>query len=191
VAGSRKFDSSATFLVERRKSLHSSAGPRRLHPKAAKSENSLSDPFPTRALTLVEALIDGADPGLWRRYCLLTAELEGRPKVAPVYALGSVEWQRQQDQKSTNEAEQALPVDAEDSGRKRISRRGAPAPFAGAPSPFGAAGPQRSMRFWRIIVDPHLSLRKSTRSNNGWSQCSKRPAAPADAASSGLATAPG
>ncbi len=50
-----------------------------------------------------------------------------------------MEWQRQQDQKST-QTEQALPAHAEDAGRERISRRGAPPPFAGAISPFGAAG---------------------------------------------------
>jgi hypothetical protein len=99
----------------------------------------LSDPRPTPASTLVEALIEGADPGLWRRYCRLAAELEGRPAVAPVHAPGSVEWQRQQDRRSP-EAEPALPEHAEDAGRNRILQRGAPMPFAGAPSPFGAAG---------------------------------------------------
>jgi hypothetical protein len=90
-------------------------------------------------MTLVEALINAAEPELWRGYCRLAAELEGHPPAAPVHAPGSMEWQRQQDQKSA-EAEQALPAHAEDAGRRRISRRGAPAPFAGAPSPFGAAG---------------------------------------------------
>lgn len=102
----------------------------------------MPDPSPTKALTLVEALINCADPELWRRFCRLQAELEGRPAIAPVYAPGSVEWQRQHDQKST-EAEQALPAYAEDAGRKRISRRGAPAPFARVPSPFGAAGAEK------------------------------------------------
>jgi hypothetical protein len=87
---------------------------------------------------LVEALISGADPALWRRYCLIAAEFEGRSTVAPVYAPGSVEWQRHQDQKSAD-VEPTLPPYAEEAGRRRISRRGAPAPFAGAPSPFGGA----------------------------------------------------
>ena len=94
--------------------------------------------MPVQASTLVEALINSADPELWRRYCRLAAELEGRPAVAPVYAPGSMEWQAQQEQKS-NQADQAVPAYAEDAGRKRISQRGAPAPFAGAPSPFGSA----------------------------------------------------
>jgi hypothetical protein len=95
----------------------------------------LPDPLAIQASTLVEALINSADPELWRRYCRLAAELEGRPAVAPVYAPGSMEWQAQQEQKS----DQAVPAYAEDAGRKRISQRGAPAPFAGAPSPFGSA----------------------------------------------------
>jgi hypothetical protein len=88
---------------------------------------------------LVEALIASADPELWKRYCRLAADLEGGLAVAPVYAPGSVEWQRQQDQRPAA-AEQALPASVEEAGRRRLSRRGAPHPFAGAPSPFGAAG---------------------------------------------------
>jgi hypothetical protein len=102
----------------------------------------LPDLSPVQATTLVEALINSADPELWRRYCRLAAELEGRPVVAPVYAPGSMEWQAQREQKS-NQADQAVPAYAEDAGRKRISRRGAPAPFAGAPSPFGSAGGEK------------------------------------------------
>jgi hypothetical protein len=98
--------------------------------------------MPVQASTLVEALINSADPELWRRYCRLAAELEGRPVVAPVYAPGSMEWQAQHEQKS-NQTDQAVPAYAEDAGRKRISRRGAPAPFAGAPSPFGGAGGEK------------------------------------------------
>ena len=94
--------------------------------------------MPVQASTLVEALINSADPELWRRYCRLAAELEGRPVVAPLYAPGSIEWQGQQEEKS-NQADQAVPAYAEDAGRKRISQRGAPAPFAGAASPFGSA----------------------------------------------------
>jgi hypothetical protein len=98
----------------------------------------LPNPLAIRASTLIEALINSAEPKLWRRYCRLAAELEGRPAVAPVHAPGSMEWQAQQEQKST-QADHALPAYAEDAGRKRISQRGAPAPFAGAPSPFGSA----------------------------------------------------
>jgi hypothetical protein len=97
------------------------------------------DPKHAQVSTLVEALINSADSELWRRYCRLATELEGPPAVAPVHARGSMEWQAQQNQKS-NQAEQALPAHAEDAGRSRILRRGAAAPFAGAPSPFGAAG---------------------------------------------------
>ena len=90
---------------------------------------------------MVEALISGADPELWRRYCRLAAEFEGRSTAVPVFAPGSVEWQRQQDRKSAD-VEPALPAYAKEAGRKRISRRRAPAPFAGAPSPFGVSGGQ-------------------------------------------------
>jgi hypothetical protein len=87
---------------------------------------------------LIEALINNAEPELWRRYCRLATELEGRPAVTPVYAPGSMEWQAQQEQNS-NQADQPVPAYAEEAGRKQISQRGAPAPFAGAPSPFGSA----------------------------------------------------
>jgi hypothetical protein len=90
-------------------------------------------------LTLVEALIASADPELWARYCRLAAELEARPAEAPVYARGSVEWQRQQNQPAASTGHPAAAYD-EDAGRRRLSRRGADLPFAGAPSPFGAAG---------------------------------------------------
>jgi hypothetical protein len=90
-------------------------------------------------LTMVGALIAGADPELWARYCCLAAELEGRSAGAPTPAPGSVEWQMQQD-RPVKPAEQASPQSAIDAGRRRLSRRGAPLPFAGAPSPFGATG---------------------------------------------------
>jgi hypothetical protein len=88
---------------------------------------------------LVEALIDSADAQLWRRFCSLAAELAGSPGAALVYAPGSIEWQAQQNRRP-DETKQALPAHAEDAGRRRISRRAVHAPFAGAPSPFGAAG---------------------------------------------------
>jgi hypothetical protein len=94
---------------------------------------------PARGLTLIEALIASADGDLWVRYCRLAAELEGRPAEPPVYAPGSVEWQRQQNQ-PTPESEKSAPPCDEAAGRRRLSRRGAELPFAGAPSPFGAAG---------------------------------------------------
>jgi hypothetical protein len=99
----------------------------------------LPDPEHAHVLTLVEALIASADPELWNRYCRLAADLEGGLAAARVYAPGSVEWQRQQDQKPAA-AEPALPAPVEEAGRRRITRRGDVAPFAGAPSPFGAAG---------------------------------------------------
>ena len=96
---------------------------------------------PTQPLTLVEALVASADPQLWRRYCRIAAELEGQSVTDPVYAPGSVEWQRQQERASA-EAEPALPAHAEGAGRSRLAGRGRQRPFAGAPSPFGAAGGQ-------------------------------------------------
>lgn len=47
------------------------------------------------SLTLVEALIATADRQLWERYCRIAAELEDDRTAAPVYALGSLEAQRQ------------------------------------------------------------------------------------------------
>lgn len=93
----------------------------------------------TRVLTLLEALVASAEPQLWRRYCRIAAELEGRSVTDPVYAPGSVEWQRRQDRASA-EAEPALPAHAEYAGRRRLAGRGRQPPFAGAPSPFGAVG---------------------------------------------------
>jgi hypothetical protein len=95
----------------------------------------LPDPSTTQTLTLLEALVASADPQLWRRYCRLAMELEGRSVTDPVYAPGSVEWQRQQDRASA----EGEPAHAEDAGRSRLARRGRQPPFAGAPSPFGAA----------------------------------------------------
>lgn len=89
-------------------------------------------------LSLLEALIAVADRQLWTAYCRLAAELDSRPVTAPVHAPGSVEWQRQQD-RGPAAAEPELSAEAEAAGRARLCRRGAAPPFAGAPSPFGAA----------------------------------------------------
>jgi hypothetical protein len=99
---------------------------------------------PPPVLTLLDALIAGADRELWARYCGLAAELEGRP-AAPTPAPGSLEWQRQQAQPTAAEA--PMPKSAVDAGRRRLSQRGAPPPFAGAPSPFGAAGGEAFAEF--------------------------------------------
>ena len=72
-----------------------------------------------------------------------------------------------------------LPADAEAAGRRRLCRRGAAAPFAGAPSPFGAAEGAASMRFSPAIAAPRCCWRRSRRSNSSWSTGSKRPAATA------------
>ena len=93
---------------------------------------------PTTGLSLLEALIAGADRQLWAVYCRFAAELGGRPVEAPVHAPGSVEWQRQQD-REPGAAEPDLPAEAEAAGRARLCRRGAAAAFVGAVSPFGAA----------------------------------------------------
>jgi len=95
---------------------------------------------PSSVLTLTDALIALADRQLWQRYCRLAAELEGGGAgQAPVYARGSVEWQRQQDQPLA-QAEKRLTAEVEAAGRRRLASRGAPPPFSGAPSPLGAAG---------------------------------------------------
>ncbi len=101
------------------------------------SEPTAAETPPIAGLSLLEALIADADRQLWAGYCRLAAELDGRPAPAPVHAPGSVEWQRQQDREPAA-AEGALAAEAEAAGRKRLCRRGAAPPFAGAPSPFGA-----------------------------------------------------
>ena len=102
------------------------------------SEDTPAETPPIAGLRMLEALIAGADRQLWAGYCRLAAELDGRSAPAPVHALGSVEWQRQQDREPAA-AEGALVAEAEAAGRKRLCRRGAAPPFAGVPSPFGAA----------------------------------------------------
>jgi hypothetical protein len=95
---------------------------------------------PGSTSTLIEGLIATADRRLWEHYCRLAAKLEGRPPATPpVYAVGSIEWQQQQDQVPAR-ADQLVNAADEAAGRRWILRRGAPPPFAGAPSPLGAAG---------------------------------------------------
>ena len=112
-------------------------------------------------MTMVEALIASADPELWTRYCRLAAELEAPATVESSPAPGSVEWQMQQDRPVTA-AEQPLSASAVDAGRRRLSRRGAPLPFAGSPSPFGAAG---SEAFDRFLARQRGSLPLSARAD--------------------------
>ncbi len=102
------------------------------------SEPTAAETRPSAGLSLLEALIAGAERQLWAGYCRLAAELVGRPAPAPIHAPGSLEWQRQQ-QREPAAADGVLPAEAEAAGRQRLSRRGAAPPFAGAPSPFGAA----------------------------------------------------
>jgi len=91
-------------------------------------------------LNLLEALIATADRHAWARYCRLAAQLEGcKIPPAPTFAIGSVEWQQQQDEPAS-EAENAVTAEEEAAGRRRLPQRGAPHAFAGAVSPFGAAG---------------------------------------------------
>ena len=87
--------------------------------------------------TLTDALIATSDPLLWARYCRLAAELAGGTSAPrPLFAIGSVEWQQQQNQPQ----EIALAAAEQAAGRRRLAQRGAAAAFAGVPSPFGAAG---------------------------------------------------
>ena len=93
-----------------------------------------------RVSTLLEALIEIADPQLWRRYCRLAAELIGGKSAAgTTFAVGSVEWQRQQDQAQMRQ-ENPIGAAEQAAGRQRLAQRSAPPPFAGALSPLGAAG---------------------------------------------------
>ncbi|HTV45832.1 MAG TPA: hypothetical protein VMF05_10980 [Stellaceae bacterium] len=105
----------------------------------APGEPPSPDPAATAGLSLTDALIAGAEPASWARYCRLAAELEGRPAIVPAPAPGSLEWQRRQDQPVLRTG-QPLPAEALAAGCRRLARRGTPAPFTGAPPPFGAAG---------------------------------------------------
>jgi hypothetical protein len=91
-------------------------------------------------ITLVEALAAIAEPGIWQRYSLLAAALEqpAAGRAAPVYAVGSVEWQRQREEPAT--ANPPLSAECDAAGRRRLATRGTAAPFAGGVSPLGAAG---------------------------------------------------
>jgi hypothetical protein len=97
-------------------------------------------------LSLADALIAGADPALWARYCRLAGALEGRSDIAPTPAQGSVEWERQRS-RVINEAEQPVSASAIGVARRRLSQRGAPRHFAGAPSPLGSAGGEEFAEF--------------------------------------------
>jgi hypothetical protein len=90
-------------------------------------------------MTLVEALAAIAEPGIWQRYCRLAAALEqpAAGRAAPVYAVGSVEWQRQREEPAT--ADPPLSAECDAAGRHRLAARGGAAPFAGGVSPLGAA----------------------------------------------------
>lgn len=95
--------------------------------------------YPDRALTLLQCLIATADKRLWAQYCHLAVELEaGRAGTSPVYALGSVE--RQREERAPRQSEYVVRAEQEAAGRRRLAQRGAPPAFAGAPSPLGAFG---------------------------------------------------
>jgi hypothetical protein len=97
-------------------------------------------------LSLVDALIAGAEPALWAQYCRLAVALEGPPDVAPMPAPGSVEWQRHQDEAAVEPSE-AIPPSAQQAARARLAQRGVPRLFSGAPSPFGSAGSEQFADF--------------------------------------------
>ena len=109
----------------------------------------MAGPVSDSGLTLIDAVIATANKAQWQRYCRLAIELTGAGTQAePSFAIGSVEWQRQRDQPPGNSpdtqicpAAQNLPNTQEQAaGRRRLALRGAQPSFAGAPSPFGAAG---------------------------------------------------
>ncbi len=101
----------------------------------------MAGPVTDSGLTLIEALIATADQSLWQRYCRLAAGLTGDVSVPaePTFAIGSVEWQRQQDQLPTS-ATDPPSAHQQAAGRRRLGTRGAQPSYARAPSPFGAAG---------------------------------------------------
>jgi hypothetical protein len=92
------------------------------------------------AANLIEALVALVEPQLWRRYCRLAAALSGGGvAVAPVFAIGSLEWRRQQEERCASD-DGAIGAEEEAAGRARLLQRGKPPVFAGAPAPLGAAG---------------------------------------------------
>jgi hypothetical protein len=102
----------------------------------------MTGPAPERVagFSLVDALVATADPQLWERYCRLATELAGKSAaVNPVFAVGSVEWQRRSGRPRMQQDSAVAPA-AEAVGRQRLSRRGEALAFIGAPSPFGVAG---------------------------------------------------
>ncbi len=102
-------------------------------------ESPMLELHPGSILSLIDALVATADRRAWAQYCRLAAALEGgNAVIAPVYAVGSAEWQKQVEPRPNSEP--PLTPQDEAAGRERLLRRGAPPPFAGAPSPFGAAG---------------------------------------------------
>ncbi|HUC08845.1 MAG TPA: hypothetical protein VL985_00320 [Stellaceae bacterium] len=91
-------------------------------------------------LTLIEGLIASADPKQWENYCRLAAALSADGGAqAPVFAIGSVEWQRRQ-QEQRKSGKDAIEADKPAAGRRRLAQRGMAPGFAGIPSPFGSAG---------------------------------------------------
>jgi len=95
--------------------------------------------YPDRALPLLQCLVATADKRLWAQYCRLAAELgAGRAGASPVYAVGSVE--RQREERAPRWSEYVIGAKQEAAGRCRLAQRGAPPVFAGAPSPLGAFG---------------------------------------------------
>lgn len=95
--------------------------------------------YPDRALTLLQCLIATADKRVWAQYCRLAVELEpGMAGTSPVYAVGSVEQQREE--RAPRRSEYVIEAKQEAAGRRRLAQRGALSAFAGAPSPLGAFG---------------------------------------------------
>jgi hypothetical protein len=98
----------------------------------------MSKPDAGSASNLVEALVAIGDAPLWRQYCRLAVQLEhGGTDATPAFAPGSVEWQQQD--RSETQPESTLSAATEAAGHRRLAQRGAPLPFAGAPSPLGPA----------------------------------------------------
>jgi hypothetical protein len=89
-------------------------------------------------MNLIEGLIALAERNLWARYCRLAAELAGGTAAPPVYAQGSLEWERSR--RETAPVEITPSAADETTGRQRLARRGVPLAFAGMPSPLGARG---------------------------------------------------
>jgi hypothetical protein len=99
----------------------------------------MTDIWRQPGLSLVDALIATADPERWRRYCRLAAALPDGNAASETELAASAEASQCHRVPGAPSPTQ-IPAADQAAGRRRLARRGLPEVFAGALSPFGAAG---------------------------------------------------